>query len=641
MPFDPSTARPVEPTSFDPGTATIAAPAAYDVPAGVASAMNIAQALSFGFGDEIAGVLGADRNKYNQTIANFKEEYPKSALLGSVSGSMLIPSLAGRAAIAAPGMVAGMGPWQTAAVTGAAQGAAQSAGDAEPGNRIGPAVTGGALGMAAGPAILGSMKAASPVASAILNPMLTHTPFISKPVTEGLARNRVAQALMRDETSMKGELLDTQRWLGTDAKLADLAGENTRSLLDVTAAMPGKTQNALESVIRNRQEGRAARLDPVVETISGGKGRPADVLASLTAQQKAAAAPLYEQLRTMDVPVSDALRGTLQAAEKVGAMATAKKIATAEQLPFSPANFTGQVDPLMNSATSRLSMRDADLVKRGIDDLIEGQTDKITGQVTTLGRSYTILKKKLVSELDNLTTDPKTGESIYRSARDAYAGPAALKQAINDGRRFMSSDAESLGATMAGLSQSEQDAFRIGAAEAVRNKLGAQAGQTEFLNQRTNRNLREKLEALTGGDKAKYEQILDMLRSEESLKRLENLGARRNSRTFGREAAAEDLTTNTIGDLAATAAGPSSGMIPGAIRIIKNGSMRMGTPEPVRNAIGDMLLGRLDGQTNEALTKAILASKNRQLAAALQSGAAGGGGASMASKIAQQLGFGQ
>ena len=31
-----------------------APPAAYDVPAGVASAMNVGQALSFGFGDEIA-----------------------------------------------------------------------------------------------------------------------------------------------------------------------------------------------------------------------------------------------------------------------------------------------------------------------------------------------------------------------------------------------------------------------------------------------------------------------------------------------------------------------------------------------------------------------------------------------------------
>lgn len=616
-----------------------AQPAAYDVPAGLASAMNIGQSLSFGFGDEIAEKLGADRGKYNQTIENFRQEYPKSSLLGTVSGSMLIPSLAGRAAIAAPSMVAGMGPWQTAAVTGAAQGAAQSAGDAEPGNRVGPGVTGGALGMVLGPGILGATKAVGAPLSAILNPALTHAPFISKPVTQGLARNRVAQALMRDETSMKGELLDTQRWLGTEARLADSAGENTRSLLDVTAAMPGTTQNKLESLIRNRQETRPTRLDPIVETISGGKGRPSEVLASLAAQKQAAAAPLYAQLNTMDVPVSDALRGTLQAAEKVGAMATAKKIATAEQLPFSPANFTGKPNAITNTSSDRLSMRDADLVKRGIDDLIESQTDKITGKVTTLGRSYTILKKQLVGELDKLTIDPKTGESVYKSARDAYAGPAALEKAINDGRRFMSSDAEGLGATMSGMSASEQDAFRIGAAEAVRTKLGAQAGQTEFLNQRTNRNLRERLEVLSGGDKAKYEQILDMLRSEESLKRLERLGVRRNSSTFPRDAGAEDLTMETVSDLASAATSPATKLIPGAFQMLKNGSRRMGTPEPVRNAIGDMLLGRLDAPTNEALTKAILASKNRQIAAALQSGAAGGAGASQASKIAQQLGF--
>lgn len=615
-----------------------APPAAYDVPAGVASAMNVGQALSFGFGDEIAEKFGADRKKYNQTIENFKKEYPKSSLLGTVSGSMLFPSLAGRAAVAAPAMVAGMGPWQTAAVTGAAQGAAQSAGDAEPGNRIGPGVEGAALGMALGPSIIGATKMVGAPIAALLNPVLTNTPFISEPITEGLARNRVAQALMRDQTSMRGELMDTQRWLGPEARLADSAGENTRSLLDVTASMPGKTQDTLESVIRNRQATRPDRLDPIVETINGGYGRPADVVKSLVAQKKAAAAPLYAQLEKTSVPVSDNLRATLQAANDIGAMAEAKKMAIAEKRAFSPSAFTGKTNPLSN-AQATLSMRDADLVKRGLDALIDKQTDAITGKVTPLGRSYTLLKKDLVKELDGLTTDQNTGVSLYKSARDAYAGPAALEKAVNDGRRFMSLDAESLGTTMEGLSSSEKEAFRIGASEAVRNKLGAPAGQTEFLNQRVNRNLREKLMVLADGDKQKYEQIIDGLRSEETLKRLEGLGARRNSRTFGREAAAEDMTSNTLNDLASAAAKPSSGMIPGAIRAVTDISRRMGTPEPVRNSIGDLLLGRLDAPGAEALKRSIQAAKNRQLAAALQSGAAAGGAASMASRLSETLGF--
>lgn len=640
MPFDPSTAR--LDTTFDPSTAIPSAPAAYDVPAGVASAMNVGQALSFGFGDEIAEWAGADRKKYNQTIENFKKEYPKSSLLGTVSGSMVLPFSAGSVVRVAPKILpsvfAGMGPWQTAAVTGAAQGAAQSAGDAEPGNRIGPGVEGAALGMALGPSIMGSTKMVGAPIAALLNPALTNTPFISKPVTEVLARNRVAQALMRDETSMRGELMDTQRWLGPEARLADSAGENTRSLLDVTASMPGKTQKNLEYLIRRRQETRPDRLDPIVETINGGYGRPKDVVASLKAQKEAAAAPLYAQLEKTSVPVSDNLRANLQAANDIGAMAEAKKMAIAEKRAFSPSAFTGKPDPLSN-AQATLSMRDADLVKRGLDALIDKQTDAITGKVTPLGRSYTLLKKDLVKELDGLTTDKNTGVSLYRSARDAYAGPAALEKAVNDGRRFVSMDAESLGTSMEGLSSSEKEAFRIGASEAVRNKLGAPAGQTEFLNQRVSRTIREKLMVLADGDKQKYEQIIDGLRSEETLKRLENLGARRGSPTFGREAAAEDMAENTVADLAAAASKPASGIAAMIGRKISTGYRRGETPESVRNAIGDLLLGRLDAPGDQAIKRYIQAAKNRQLAAALQSGTAAGGAASMASRLSEKLGF--
>ena len=91
-------------------------------------------------------------------------------------------------------------------------------------------------------------------------------------------------------------------------------------------------------------------------------------------------------------------------------------------------------------------------------------------------------------------------------------------------------DAEGIASTLSEMSASEQEAFRIGASEVLRTKFGSPTGQNQLLNQWKDRNVREKLQALIGDD-AKYDDAVNMLRGEETLKRLESLGSSRNSRT--------------------------------------------------------------------------------------------------------------
>ena len=586
--------------------------APYDVPAGVASAMNIGQSLTLGFGDEIAGKLGLDRDKYRATVDNFRQEYPGSAMLGSVSGGMLLP-------LGGAKVLSQMHPLAIAATTGGVVGAVQGVGDSENMQQAPmDAIKGTIAGMAMGPLAAGSMKPIGSIASAIGAKL----PIVGEKLSSILARNRVADAFARDNV-LADDVGRNMVGLGAEARIADGAGENTRGLLDLNANLPGKTKNDLESLIRNRIAERPERLDPAVYAVNGGFGRAGEVTAALTAQKLKESAPLYQQLHTMDVPVTNNLRSILTAAQQVGATGTAKKIAAAERVPFTPKDFSNKVDSLMNNSGDRVSMRDADLIKRGIDDLIEGQTDAVTGKVTTLGRSYVKLKKSLTDELDTLTTDSQTGTSLYKSARDAFAGPSALQSAIEKGRRVWNDDAEGIASTLSEMSASEQEAFRIGASEVLRTKFGSPTGQNQLLNQWKDRNVREKLQALIGDD-AKYDDVVNMLRGEETLKRLESLGPSRNSRTFSREAGAEQQTMDNAADLIDAGLSVKTGGLSGLLGMVGKATTRIGTPEVVRDSIGNILMSKYNPETMKALLETQRALAARRSAAASSLGTVAG-----------------
>ena len=410
-------------------------PKPYDVGAFGKRAMQFGQGVSFGFGDEIASKLGADKDRYNATLEQHRTEEPVGAVLSNLAGGISTPLAALKipkilkSAVPALDLL-GKSPMLTAGGTGLLYGGLQGAGDSSEGQGVGgEALKSGGIGATLGLGMMGAIKAASPFAGAIGNAAAANMPGVGQKYSMWLARNRVADAFNRDNLTVADVGRNMQR-LGAEARFADAAGENTRGTLDLNANLPGRTKDELETLIRNRQATRPDRMDDAVYAVNGGYGRAGDVNKSLEAQKIQESAPLYQRLHGMDIPISDNLRGILNASKKLGAAGTASKIATAERVPFSFGT-KESTEALMNATNGgRISMRDADLIKRGIDDLIESQTDAVTGKVTTLGRSYVRMKSDLLGELDNLTIDPKTGVSLYKSARDAFAGPASLQTAM-------------------------------------------------------------------------------------------------------------------------------------------------------------------------------------------------------------------
>lgn len=574
-----------------------AGPKPYDVEPWVQSAMNVGQALTFGFGDEIAGKLGADPERYKATVENFRKEYPASATLGSVAGSMLLPFGGAK--------LAGYAPMATAAAIGGATGIASGFGESEEGKRLEGGVKGGVMGTALGPAAILATKAASPLTS-LFNPLLAKNTAYS----DWLARNRVADSFTRDGMTadqVKNRLVE----LGSEARIADAAGENTRNLLNTNAYLPGRTADDLEKTIRSRIANRPERMDEVVYQVNGGFGKGNDLIKVFQEERKAIATPLYKQAHSQEVNPSPQLWNDLQAAQKLGAFAEAEKRALANP-EFGPFTLGASQQKL---GQGKVSVRDIDHIKQGLDSLIERETDTVSGKVSGYGRDLVKLKQRMLGEVDALVPE-------YQKARQAFAGPTALENAVKKGRAFWNEDADSLTSLMDGMTRSEQEAFRVGAADQLRKMVGEQTGQNRLLDIWKNRNTKEKMQALLGDD-VKYSQVEKFLAGEETLKRLERLGPSRNSRTAQVMAGAEQQTADNAVDIASAALGKGGGL--GAIlQAARQRSALIGTPEKVRDKTGSLLLSKYSTADMEALRLAQEAIKARQQAAAAALGTMSG-----------------
>lgn len=445
----------------------------------------------------------------------------------------------------------------------------------------------GATGALLAPALGAAGNVAGKVAGTVGDAVLSRAPWIGREWSEKLALSRVAEAMSRDKVDMRaaGTGLDE---LGPEGRLVDVGEKSARDLLDVTAVLPGETGAALEAAQAERIAGRAARLDPAVETLSGGAGRASDAFLQWQHQKEAAAGPLYERLQQMAVRPTGELLSILRAARDVGAFGTARDIAAASRRPFTLSDDWVD-DALARGVNEPLSMRDLDQVKQGLDQLLtSSRAAKADGTQTPYGRALDGLRRDLLRVLDRATT--RSGRSLYAEARNAFAGPSALQDALDAGRRFMQGgDADALGATLRRLSESEREAFRIGAAEALRTKAGAQAGQTELLNLWKNRNLQEKLREVFRSEE-EYQRVVKLLDNERRLKQIEGLG--KGSQTAGREAAADDMTAAVAEDVMAAGRDATLGNLPGFIMGLRRAGSRIGTPEPVRNKVGEILLSK-------------------------------------------------
>jgi hypothetical protein len=418
------------------------------------------------------------------------------------------------------------------------------------------------------------------------------------------ARIKLAQALQRgssaDGSNTVLSRVEREMGLNPNASIAQAGGPSALAQLDVLASMPGQAKTLVERRIREQQTFRPERLANAADEALGtqGKGFTA-TLDALTAVKKATADPLYKKLENVSLKIDDELQSLIQASRSAHGKAELLTELN-RKLPLDISKLKAGDDVPLNAL---------DLVKQSLYDMGESARGEF-GKATNTSRAYDDLRVALTKKLEALSPTDKNG-SIYRQALDAYAGPSQLGNAVVKGRTAMKQDDIALSDLIGNMSKSELEAFRIGALQSLKDKVGTEAGQTSLLKMWKEPATSNRLKEIFGDN---YQKFAQEVAKEARLKPLEQVG--RGSGTFSRMAGAEDLgvmpTTMAAGKVVANVATGSPMAAAGEAVNVKNriGQVINQMPETTRNELAKMLLlrgptGQLEVENTKALIRAL------------------------------------
>lgn len=609
-----------------PKTANQAFQQGRDAPGAIRGLASVMQGPTLGFADEIIGAGQAAADALTGGLP-FSEAYKqrRDYLRGAAQQAEQdnpIRSAIFQGAASAPLALIGGGPatqalgWggralqagEIGGITGAISGVGKAQ-DTE--NIVADAAMGGLSGAALGVVFSGAADVARGVlgkaGSMAGNAARRARGVTPEQIAMDRARAKVAESVAQDArgavfqsggASPGAQLEARLAKLGPDAPLATASGANSLSLLDTLSTLPGRTKQDVKGAQRQIQVGIADRLRGAADQGLGTQGaRLADTIDGLIEARSTAAAPLYERLRQVDFVPPQAMTNTIAAADDLGAIALARKIARAEERPFT----------LDVAAPSRWNAGDVDLVKRGLSAMIQKET-RPDGTVSEVGRSLTGLQRRLITQLDDVTRG-QDGRSLYESARRAFSEPSALISAAERGRLALSRDEAGIAAMTRSMDPGELDAFRLGAMESLRSKLGTQSGQTELMNLWKNKTTQEKLKAIFGNERG-YREFATALAKESQIKGIQRVGV--GSQTAERLAGQEAL--DVVPDAVQAAASVKTGNLLGMVQPIIRTAQRFSTPQPVRDQMGRILLSTgPEAAQNAAAMRAMIDASNRSM----------------------------
>jgi hypothetical protein len=244
------------------------------------------------------------------------------------------------------------------------------------------------------------------------------------------AKQLILESLRRDEITAPQaatRIAELEAKGVPDVMLPEVAGRATTQRLSAAANFPGGGIDTVsEKLIRNVQN-QSTLLPQYLSQAFGVKGgNSSQMVDSIIASRSAQAAPLYNKAYFADpqgtVPryVNDPKVNSLlklpqfkDAADEAAGLLRAEGAIAAD----APVSLTPTVQNLDN-------------IKRGLDVLIDKQTDAVTGKMTPLGRIYVGKKNEFLNAIDAAVPE-------YKAARQAFAGNTEAANAIKLGRQVI------------------------------------------------------------------------------------------------------------------------------------------------------------------------------------------------------------
>jgi len=524
------------------------------LPAGILS--KYAQGASFGFADEAGAALGAltddkpfeeaytgRHQSINRQMKDFEEANPKTAIGSEIAGGigLALGTMGAGSKIAGAHLLGKLSPAMRFALPAAVGGGAYGAGTAQPGERMAGmgqgALIGGLFGF--GLPYVGSIakRAGQKIGGAIAD---SFSKTFQSPQAQ--AGKLINKALQRSDLT-PDQVTQQLGKMGNKATLAESMGDDAVNLLDNVVNQPGKSRQLATQVMtaRNRQGAQQTRIIKDLEKLTGKSGSYLDDYLSLDNIRKTSAKPLYEKAYAQEVPLTPGLKKILNTKTGQKAWKQAQDI-VADELDGTPLPKLMRVEGGKEIIDEGVipDLRSWDYIKRGLDDIVSDNTSDF-GKMNSKARSANELRKALISEIDEISPD-------YKSARAAYAGPTKNMDAMKQGLRVLKDDADFTEFNLSKMSESEKEAYMMGAVKAVKDKFMSAGENANAANKILNSGLlKQRIKPIFKTD-AQYNQFISELRKESLFKGTENrfMG----SQTFSRTARAEnDRIPRNVADL--------------------------------------------------------------------------------------------
>jgi hypothetical protein len=466
------------------------------------------QGLTLGFGDEFEAAIRTLKNKqpYEKNLSaiqfakqEFEAEKPISAAATEVLGSLPTAIAGGEATLAALARVAPKAVKAGAAIPpslrelgttttgGTVTGGIVGAGQAEEGQRLEGAKKGAQLGLLLSPAALYGTKAVggalSKTAEATgLTDATQRVVNATKdiPVVKNItgktaeffgltddaiqrrADTKIIQALQRDKLTVQQvrDAMDAIRKSGYKPEtIMEFGGEATKRLGEVVSMYPAAGSVAAKMV----EERKAGAPERILTDFQNAFKTNADAVAvadNLIATRQKVAQPLYQAAYEKDAVIAGKeLDDFMKLPKFQDAYKKAQALAEYDKVTLPDLKETGNV----------FNLQTADYIKRGLDDVLFVSKMPTSGigkaELGKLGDK----RREFVSFVDSLAP------AEYQQARQAFSGTTSIIDAVEQGRNFFNLEARELKKTYDALTPSEQDAFAIGAYDAIKGKINTGA----------------------------------------------------------------------------------------------------------------------------------------------------------------------
>ena len=313
--------------------------------------------------------------------------------------------------------------------------------------------------------------AAAIVTSLAAGKLPTPNATTAAPGVSAGATSRVNRAII-DEGGHARVGAELQR-LGPDGRLMDV-GPNLTGQAEALVSSPGRAQSEILEVVRERNRVAGDRITGAVDRVIG---NPADY--ELETQQ------LMNQRRLRAnrfYGAAEAHQGQVDTTPVIRHIESQMPHTPATNQPPAPTSIEAALDRVRTQLVGRNDMRSLHNVKESLDDQIAAAVRNNEG---ALANRLIGVRDRLVAQIDDGTTlrnaqgQPVRGPdglpvSLYRRAREEYAGDSAILRAREEGLSVFDRDVNprTLAREQLARTQAERIAFQEGARQSIEMKMG-------------------------------------------------------------------------------------------------------------------------------------------------------------------------